>query len=153
MEKEEKKPNVFKLIIGLPGQISRLIRAEISNVKNEIAKRVKSLAIGIVFLVIALVFLTWAVALLLAAAVAGLATVLPVWLSALIIAAVALLFTGLFALIGIKKLKGGKPVPEEALSRAKSDVEELKKVKEVTDQYKTQPGKKGAKPGKKEVWK
>ena len=65
--------------------------------------------------------------LLLAAAILGLATVLPAWLSALIVGVVLLIVAGIAALIGKKKIDASKefqPKPQEGF---KEDVDAVKR--------------------------
>ena len=62
---------------------------------------------------VALIILFWVIATLLTAAVAGLATVWPVWLSALAISGGGLLFILILALIGLALVKRGSPVPSD----------------------------------------
>ena len=69
-----------------------------------------------------------AVQVLLAAAVAGLATVLSVWLSALIVGAVLLLTAAILSLIAKRQVNSATPLaPEEAIDGLKADVAEIKK--------------------------
>ena len=66
-------------------------------------------------------------AVLIAAAVLGLATVLPAWLAALIVGVVILVVAGVAALIGKKKVsEAGPAVPERTVASVKEDVAEIK---------------------------
>jgi len=68
----------------------------------------------------------YAVACLLAAAVAGLATVLPTWLAAVIVGAALLACAGIAALSGRSQLsRGMPPVPQEAADSIKLDAETI----------------------------
>ena len=61
-----------------------------------------------------------------AAAIAGLATVVPVWLSALIVG-VVLLLAGVLALVGRSRLRqAAPPVPEQAVRAVQEDVAVIK---------------------------
>lgn len=139
----DKGPNTLKLLTRLPGQIAALVKAEIANAKAEVKHRVRNLVIGIVMCVLALIVLFWVIALLLAAAVAGLATVWPVWLSALAVAGGGLLLIILIVLVGIKLIKRGSPVPQETLKRIEGDFSVAKEAKNSADQVMPQPGQKG----------
>ena len=61
---------------------------------------------------------------LIAAAVLGLALVLPAWLAALIVGVVVLAIAGIAALVGKKQLD--QAVPERAVASVKTDVAEIK---------------------------
>ena len=69
----------------------------------------------------------YGVAVLIAAAVLGLALVLPAWLAALIVGVVVLAIAGIAALVGKKKVsEAGPAVPERAVASVKKDVAEIK---------------------------
>jgi len=123
------RKSVFQLIGELPGLVSTLIRDEIESLRKELTNRLKAAGIGIGFFAGAAVLGYFAVFLLLTAAVAGLATVLPVWLSALIIGVLFLIGAGILALIGLRRVKKGvPPVPESSIESVKSDVKAFKGV-------------------------
>jgi len=68
-------------------------------------------------------------AILLAAAVLGLATVLPAWLAALIVGVVVIILAGVAALIGKKQLsQAAPPTPTRAIASVKEDVNEIKET-------------------------
>lgn len=140
----DKRPNTLQLLTRLPGQIAALAKAEIANAKDEVSGRIKNLVIGIVLFVVALVILFWTIATLLAAAVAGLATVWPVWLSALVISGGGLLVIAVLVIVGIALLKRGSPVPSDTINRVlEEDLTAAKDVKHTADQMMPQPGQKG----------
>jgi hypothetical protein len=123
------KRSLFKLIGDLPTLLVDLLRAELDSLKQEIATKLKAAGIGAGLLAGAAVFLFFAVGVLLAAAVAGLATVLPVWASALIIGGVILIIAVVLALIGIASLrKGVPPTPEHTIESVKKDVRTIRGI-------------------------
>ena len=64
---------------------------------------------------------------LIAAAVLGLAVVLPPWLAALIVGIVVLAIAGVAALVGKRKMSEAAPVvPERTVASVKEDVAEIK---------------------------
>ena len=64
---------------------------------------------------------------LIAAAIAGLATVMSVWLASLIVGVVLLAVAGVLALVGRKQIQHAQPpVPEQAVEGLKQDVEAVK---------------------------
>lgn len=121
------KRSLFTLLADLPRLVVDLFRAELDSFKRELAEKLKHAGIGIGLLVGALVFLFFAVLVLLAAAVAGLATVLPVWASALIIGGVILLVAVVLGLVGVQNLrKGVPPTPTHTIESVKQDVRTIK---------------------------
>ncbi|MFF8835942.1 phage holin family protein [Streptomyces sp. NPDC015130] len=66
---------------------------------------------------------------LVAAAIAALALVLPVWASALIIAALLAAVAAVVAVAGKKQIaKAGTPAPEQTIDSVKADVAEIKEA-------------------------
>jgi multisubunit Na+/H+ antiporter MnhC subunit len=125
------KKSLFALIGELPGIITQLIRDEIEQIKRELVTRLKSAGIGIALFAGAAVFLYFAAFPLMAAAVFGIATALPLWLSALIVGAALLIIAVVLVLIGVARLrKGVPPVPKEAVDSLKDDVKAFKGVQQ-----------------------
>jgi hypothetical protein len=121
------KRSLFTLLADLPRLVVDLFRAELDSFKRELSEKIKHAGIGIGLLVGAAVFLFFAVLVLLAAAVAGLATVLPVWASALIIGVVILIVAVVLGLIGVRSLrKGVPPTPTDTIESVKQDVRIIK---------------------------
>ncbi|MDD9207065.1 phage holin family protein [Georgenia sp. 10Sc9-8] len=108
-------------------QLSRLVRDELQLAQIQLAEKGKRLGMGAGFFAVAALIALYALGVLLAAAVLGLAVVLPAWLSALIIGVVLLIIAGIAAFLGKKKLDASKafqPKPQEGL---KEDVDAVKK--------------------------
>ncbi len=121
--------SVFRLIGNLPGQLIELIKAELDSLKKEIVGKLVAAGIGIGLLVGAALFAFFLFAVLITAAILGIATALPAWLSALIVAAGLLVITVILALLGITKLKQGvPPAPTETISSLKKDVNVIKGI-------------------------
>lgn len=128
------KRSLFKLIGDLPTLLMELVRGEIESLKNELVGKLKLAGVGIGFLVGAATFAFFAVLVLIAAAVLGLATVLPAWLSALIIGGGTLVLAVVLALIGIASLKRGvPPAPTETIKSIKKDVRTIKGIGKRAD--------------------
>jgi len=98
-----------QLIASLPGLFSALISAEIARIKAELAATAKRAGIGVGLLVSGIYLLSIAVIVFIIAAIAGLATVLPFWASALIIGGGLIVLAVLLALIGVSQLSRAKP--------------------------------------------
>jgi NADH:ubiquinone oxidoreductase subunit 6 (subunit J) len=83
--------------------------------------------VGVGLVVAGAVIALFAFQVLLAAAVAGIAEALPVWLAALIVGVVLLIVTAVLVMIGVKQLKrGAPPVPTETIDSVKKDVNAIK---------------------------
>ena len=118
-----RKRSLFTLLGDLPGLLSDLVRGEIEQLKKEMTDKLKAAGIGIGLLVFAAAFVFFTLTMLVVAAVAGLATVLPVWASALIVGGVSLLLAAILAVIGVLSLrKGVPPAPTETIKSVKQDV-------------------------------
>jgi hypothetical protein len=121
------KRSLFTLIGSLPTLLVDLVRGELEALKNEILEKVKKAGIGLGLLVGAGVFAFFASLVLIAAAVLGLATVLPAWAAALIIGGAILLIAVILALAGVASLKKGiPPAPTETIKSIKKDVRAIK---------------------------
>lgn len=125
----QKRRSLFALIGDLPRLLVDLIRGELDSLKNEIVEKLKHAGIGIGLFVGAGVFAFFAIGVLLAAAVLGIATALPAWLAALIVAAALLLITLILVLAGVANLKKGvPPAPTETIESVKKDINAIKGV-------------------------
>jgi hypothetical protein len=124
-----KEKSLFKLIGDLPSLLGQLVRDEIQQIKKELIDKLKNAGIGIGLFVGAAIFAYFAFCVLLAAAVLGIATALPAWLSALIVGGALLVITAILALIGLSKVKKGvPPLPEDSIKSVKKDVKAIKGV-------------------------
>lgn len=118
---------------NLRGTISVLTRLAPKQLNDEFSLTVRqlqskgiSLGISVALVVVGLVFLGFVAIALVVAAIAGLATVMPLWLSALLIALLFLLIAGALAGIGAMRAKAAIPeaieVPKLAMRRVKHDL-------------------------------
>jgi hypothetical protein len=106
-----------------------LVRGEIESLKQELLDKLKHAGVGIGLLVGAAAFAFFALLVLIAAAVLGLATVLPAWASALIIGGGVLVIAVILALVGVASLKKGvPPAPTETIKSIKKDVRAIKGI-------------------------
>ena len=121
-----KKRSLINLIASLPGLLVELVKSELDQLKQELLRKLKHAGIGVGFLATAGVFAFFAVGVLTAAAILGLAVVVPGWLAALIVAALLLVFVAVFVLVGINQLKKGNPEPTETISSVRRDVRVIK---------------------------
>lgn len=122
----ERKRSLFSLIGDLPRLLGDLVREEIERLKQEMISKAKHAGIGIGLLVVAGAFLFFALGVFIAAAVLGLAVVLPAWAAALIVGGVILLLGALLIAIGIGQLKKGQPTPTQTIESVQKDVNAIK---------------------------
>jgi hypothetical protein len=116
-----------ELVRQLSEQVSRLARDELRLAQLEMTRKGKRAGAGIGMLGGGGLVALYGLACLIAAAVLGLAIVVPAWLAALIAGAVLLALAGATALRGKAQLKQAVPgVPEQAVQSVKADVEEIK---------------------------
>ncbi len=116
-----------ELVQDLTRLVPQLARQEVELAKAELAEKAKHAGIGAGAFGGAGLVALFGVGTLVAAAVLGLAEVLPAWASALIVAAVLLLVAGAMALVGRSQIKQATPpVPSQAVDSTKHDVEAVK---------------------------
>jgi Protein of unknown function (DUF1469). len=119
--------SLIELVRALPTLFGNLIRAELAQLKRELAFKAKHAGIGIGFFVVAAGFAFFALGVLVAAAVLGIAVALPAWLAALIVGVALLLIAALLIVLGVRFLqKGIPPTPTESMESMKEDVEAVK---------------------------
>lgn len=120
--------------IGLSGATRRVaeharefVRLEIQLAQAELKKKFAQLAAGLGVSVTAAVFAFLALCFGLAAAAAGMATTLPVWLSLLIVCGGLVLLAVILGLVGSLLLReGANAVPEQAIEEAQVTSEALR---------------------------
>ncbi|MFJ5955694.1 phage holin family protein [Paenarthrobacter sp. NPDC092416] len=113
-------PKTLKLIARLA---PRQLNDEIALAKIELKRKGIQLGVAGAFFGVALVFLSLLVIALVVAAIMGLATIMPAWLAALIVAGVFLLIIALAALIGVARFKNALPlIPEDTIRGLKHDL-------------------------------
>jgi MFS family permease len=116
-----------ELVQRLSAQLSELVRRELDLARTELATKGKRAGAGAGLAGAGGVVALYGVGALIASAIAGLATVVPVWLSALIVGVVLLLVAGVLALVGRSRLREATPpVPEQAVRGVQDDVAAVK---------------------------
>ena len=119
--------SVVALISDLPRLVVALLKAELASLKAEFSGKAKHAGVGIGLLATAAAFLFFALGVLVAAAILGLALVLPAWLSALIVFVALLIIAGILALIAVSSFKRMQGVaPAQTISSIKQDTEAIK---------------------------
>lgn len=125
--RDGERKSLIQLLGDVPGLLSQLVRDEIEQIKKELTEKLTALGIGAGLFAGAAFFGFFLFAVLLAAAILGLAVVLPGWLAALIVAAVLFVIMAVLALLGLQRVKKGvPPVPKDSIDSVKDDVRAIK---------------------------
>lgn len=118
-----------ELVTRLSTQLSELVRGELELARTELTSKGKRVGTGAGLAGAAGVLAWFGVAALVAAAVAGLALVVDVWLAAVIVGVALLVIAGILALAGKSQIsKATPPVPEEAVRGVQDDVATVKEA-------------------------
>ncbi len=113
-----------ELLQRLADQISRLLRQELQLARLELAEKGRRTGLGAGLLGAAGLVALYGLAALVAAAILLLATAMPAWLAALVVALVLLALGGVLALVGRGQVRQATPpLPEQALAGIKADVD------------------------------
>ena len=116
-----------ELVKQLSEQVSRLIRDELKLAEYEMTRKAKRAGRGAGMFGGSGLLALYGIGCLLAAAIIGLAGVLPAWAAALIVGGALLAVAGLAALLGKNQVsKATPPVPEQTVQSVRADVEEIK---------------------------
>lgn len=119
--------SLVELISDLPRLVIELGKAEIAHLKAEFAEKAKYAGVGMGLFVVAAVFGFFALGVLVAAAVLGLAVVLPGWAAALIVFGALIVVAVVLVLIGVSSFKKINGVaPQQTLDSIKEDADALK---------------------------
>ena len=116
-----------ELVKQLSEQVTVLIRDELKLAQLEMTRKGKQAGIGAGLLGGSGLVALYGVGCLIACAVIAISAVVAAWLAALVVGAALLAAAAVAALMGRGRLrKTVPPVPEEAVSSVKADVEEIK---------------------------
>lgn len=116
-----------ELVKQLSEQVSVLVRDELKLAQLEMSRKGKQAGVGIGLLGGSGLIAVYGVGCLLACAIIAISGVLAAWLAALIVGVAALAAAGAAALLGKGRLqRATPPVPKEAVSSAKTDVDVVK---------------------------
>ena len=121
------KASTGELVSQLSDEVSTLIRDELRLAQAEMTQKTKKAGMGAGLFGGAGLVALYGIGALVTAAILGLAVVLDPWLAALIVGVALLAIAGLLALSGKRNVSAaGPPVPEQAISGLKADVETVK---------------------------
>lgn len=118
-----------ELISQLSAQTSRLVRDEMKLAQKELQRSVKHAGIGAGLFSAAGLLSLLGLMTLIAAAVAALSLVVPVWAAAVIVAVVLFVTAGVAALFGRKQAGEVAPPPKESIDSVKADIQEVKEAR------------------------
>jgi VIT1/CCC1 family predicted Fe2+/Mn2+ transporter len=130
--KQAADPSIGELMSQLSSQVSRLIRDELRLAEKEFHESAKHAGIGAGLFSAAGVLAFFGAATFIAAAVAALSLVLPVWAAALIVGAVLFLAAGIAAMIGRSQAREVTPAAPRTVETVKADIQELKDARHGT---------------------
>ena len=129
MTEARTEPSVGELMGQLSAQTSRLIRDEMRLAQKELQESAKHAGVGAGLVGAAGLLAVLGLATLTAAIVAALSLVLPVWASAVIVAAVLFAAAGIAALISKKQVQKVPPPAAETMNSVKLDIDEVKEAR------------------------
>lgn len=119
--------NVGALVSQATSDLSHLVRDELQLAKAELKAKGKEAGVGAGLFGGAGTLALYGLGVLIAAAILGLATALPAWLSALIVAVVLFAIATVAALVGKRHVtRATPPVPQAAVHGMHEDLEALK---------------------------
>lgn len=124
------EPTLGALVHRLAEDIPALVRSEIRLAQAEVTEKGRRAGVGLGMFSAAGLLAFFGLATVIAAAVIGLAEVLPAWAAALVVAASILLLAGMLAIGGKNKVAESQPLkPERAIAGVHKDIETLKEVR------------------------
>ncbi|MCW2686225.1 MAG: Integral rane protein [Mycobacterium sp.] len=121
--------SIGELVAELTSQTARLVRDELRLAQKEFHESAKHAGIGAGLFSVAGLLAVLGLASLIAAGIAALSLVLPVWTSALIVAAVLFVAAGIAGLLSKKEVEQASPTPEQTVASVKEDIHELKEAR------------------------
>ena len=125
-EREESR-SLFSLLREIPATLLELVRIEFEEFKREMGRKLKRLGLGALLLSVAATLGLFLMGTLIAAAILGLALIMPAWLAALVVAGGLLLLMIVLLAAGVNMLKkGSPPLPTETFDALIEDAHALK---------------------------
>ena len=121
--------SIPQLLGQVSEQTSRLVRDELRLAQKEFQESVRHAGIGAGLISVAGLLGVLGLMTVIAAAVAALSLVLPVWAAAVIIAVVLFAGAGVAALISRKQVEQVPPPAAESVDSVKLDLEEIKEAR------------------------
>jgi Flp pilus assembly protein TadB len=130
--KQSAQPAIGELMSQLSSQTSRLIRDEMRLAQKEFQESARHAGIGAGLFSVAGLLAFFGAAAVIAAAVAALSLVLPVWAAALIVGAILFIAAGIAAMVGRGQAQDVTPAAPKTVETVKADIQELKDARHGT---------------------
>ena len=125
-EREESR-SLFSLLRELPATLLELVRIEFEELKREMGRKLKKLGLGALLISIAATLGLFLLGTLVAAAILGLALIMPAWLAALVVSGGLLILMIILLAAGVSTFKkGNPPLPTETFDAIIEDARALK---------------------------
>jgi uncharacterized membrane protein YqjE len=119
-------PGVGEAAKEVADRLKTIITLELELAKLEVRRKIASFFMGIALLVAAGVFALFMLGFLFSAVAAAFDTFMAAWLARLATGGILFVLTLLLALLGLRSLRKGTPVPQRAIQEAKLTTEALK---------------------------
>lgn len=119
--------SIGDLFSELAGETTTLIRQEITLAQTELTQKAVNTGKNVGFLVIGSAIAYAALLAVLAAIIIGLGSVIPMWLSALIVGIVVGIIAAIMVFSSLNKLKNTDLAPQQTIETLKEDAQWLKK--------------------------
>ncbi|MDP9800668.1 hypothetical protein J2S49_000744 [Arcanobacterium wilhelmae] len=119
--------SIGELVAKITAQFSALVRDELKYATVQLQAKVTKLGVGGAILAVVGVLAFYLLTLLFGAAVAGFATIMPVWASFLTVAGILLLIMIILALVALAKIKSSKQNVVDPKAGLTKDVDAVKK--------------------------
>ncbi len=123
MQARREERSIGELFSELTQEISDLFHQEVTLAKTEVTQKAKSVGKDVGFMAAGGVVALVGFMAIVAAAIAALASVLPLWLSALIVGVIVAIVGYVFVQRGMSALKTTNLAPEQTIDTLKEDAE------------------------------
>ena len=118
--------SIGELITQLSSQTSRLVRDEMRLAQKEFQESARRAGVGAGLFSGAGLLAVLGLASFIAAAIAAVSLILPVWAAALIVGAVLFVVAGIFALVSRQEMQHVAPGAPQTVASVKDDIREVK---------------------------
>jgi len=125
-ERDESR-SLFTLLRELPATLLELVRIEFEELKREMGRKLKKLGLGALLISLAATLGLFLLGTLIAAAILGLALIMPAWMAALVVSGALLILMIILLVAGVNTFKmGSPPVPTETFDALIEDAHALR---------------------------
>jgi len=125
-ERDESR-SLFTLLRELPATLLELVRIEFEELKREMGRKLKKLGLGALLISLAATLGLFLLGTLIAAAILGLALIMPAWMAALVVSGALLILMIILLVAGVNTFKkGSPPLPTETFDALIEDAHALR---------------------------